>query len=456
MEKKTSIRKPRTKILIVISAIATVICGITNIWWTHAYVLGLKSRDNSNENITWVEQSIGIKTPLISFIFHSWDDQAYNQVAQIPYTLWKQRIYHITLAPWHMTAKEVASGNADDMYKSFFQMIKSQHLKVIFRTMHEMNGWRYPRASDPENFKRAWKHLWELSRKVGLTKEDILFDMSINGRDMPTKDAAPHQQSTLMYCYPTQKIKLNCPTFEDYYPWDDYVDILWFTFYNRGKWNANRLRQTPYEIINHPQRRTLDRLKLFNKPLFVDEVGTTSIWYSEQYSQQKSQEEFTQDTATQRKDQRLDSLSIFLKNEPRVIGWIYFNVDLTYGLAHWQIGEADWSIFDPYTKKIYAWGKRLFANATGNVRNDNAVYNAFGIRKTMRWKKQIFISKLYGAKASKLLKKLLITNTTTYKDASKILGDYEGKILGTGSMLNTTQQKSIRYIINEAKNIIEQ
>jgi hypothetical protein len=60
--------------------------------------------------------------------------------------------------------------------------------------------------------------VWNLSRSVGLTKEDILFDMSVNGRDIPTKDYPPSQDSPLMFCFPAQKHKLNCPTFEDYYP----------------------------------------------------------------------------------------------------------------------------------------------------------------------------------------------------------------------------------------------
>jgi beta-mannanase len=50
--------------------------------------------------------------------------------------------------------------------------------------------------------------------------------MSVNGWDIPTTDARPNKSSVLQYCYPSQKEKLKCPTFEDYYPGDDYVDIL--------------------------------------------------------------------------------------------------------------------------------------------------------------------------------------------------------------------------------------
>ena len=106
---------------------------------TSAYTLGLKSRDNSITNIQRVEKTLETKLPLVSFIFHTRDEFSYNTVAKIPYDLGKERIYHITLAPDHYTAQEVADGKADEIYKNFFQLIKETHLKVVFRTMHEMN-----------------------------------------------------------------------------------------------------------------------------------------------------------------------------------------------------------------------------------------------------------------------------------------------------------------------------
>ncbi|MEI7478119.1 MAG: glycosyl hydrolase [bacterium] len=151
--------------------------------------------------------------------------------------------------------------------------------------------------------------------------------MSVNGRDIPTRDAVPTQSSKLFYCYPAQKKQLKCPTFEDYYPGDDYVDLMGMTFYNRGKAQTNRLRQTPYEIIDNKQRHTLSRIKKFQKPLFIDEVGTTAVRYNEKYNQAKSQAVFANET--KRKDDWLDSLRLFLINEPQIVGTIYFNVDLT-------------------------------------------------------------------------------------------------------------------------------
>jgi hypothetical protein len=54
--------------------------------------------------------------------------------------LGEDKIYHISLSPNMFTAAEVAEGKFDVQYKQFFQDVKKNNLRVIFRTMHEMNG----------------------------------------------------------------------------------------------------------------------------------------------------------------------------------------------------------------------------------------------------------------------------------------------------------------------------
>lgn len=423
----------------------------TNI--TDAYMLGLKSRDNSIKNIERVEETVNTDLPLVSFIFHTRDEDAYKTVADIPYKLWRDKIYHITVAPDHFTAQEVADGRADAIYKNFFQLVKEMNIKVVFRTMHEMNWGRYPWSSNPEAFKKARIHVRELSREVWLTKQQLVFDMSVNAWDMPTTDARPNQLSPLMYCYPWEKEKLNCAWFEDYYPGDEYVDVLGFTFYNWWKGNTNRLWQSPYEIINHPRRRTLDRLKKFEKPLFIDEVGTTAVRYEGAYNQQKSQEVFKKETT--RKDQWLDSLRAFLENEPEIVWTIYFNVDLTYWLSNRQIGEADRSIFDPATWKIYEWGKKLLSGAFENKTNYAPLYNLFWLHKTKRNNKPIFVDNTYWGRALKLLEDLDVAKDTTYGSAKKMLQDHLTAIENSTKL--SKNLKSInKFIVKEAENIISQ
>ena len=417
-----------------------------------SYFLGLKSRDNTIDNIQWTENTIGQELPIVSFIFDPRNQSAINTVTQLPDTLGLQRIYHITVSP-SGTAQDVANGKSDEMYTSFFTLIKKLHIKVVFRTMHEMNGWRYPRWSDPTGFGKARQHVWQLSRDAWLTKEDILFDMSVNGRDIPTTQYPPRQSSPLMFCYPSQKEKLKCPTFEDYYPWDDYVDVMWFTFYNRWKGNGNRLRQNPYDIISHPQWKTLERLKKIKKPLFLDEVWTTSVRYSEWYNQKKSQQVYAHDAV--RKNSWLDKLSEFLTNEPEIVGAIYFNIDLTHWLQTRIQWEEDRSIIDPGTHKIYDWWIRLIKNASDNTSVTNPLLDLFGIRHYTRWTRDIFISKLYGKQAIDLLKHVNIYATTPHIEAQRLLDAY-ANALYTNPKNSVAQKSKSKNIIDEAYRIIVQ
>lgn len=138
--------------------------GIPN---TQAYTFGLKSSDNSVENILAIEKEYRLYLPLVGFIYDPRDAQdVATELGKITTQLGNQRIYHLTLSPDNYTAAEVAAGAFDEQYLSFFQTIKDYNLKVIFRTMHEMNGGRYPRSSDPENFKKARIHVWSLARSL--------------------------------------------------------------------------------------------------------------------------------------------------------------------------------------------------------------------------------------------------------------------------------------------------
>lgn len=246
---------------------------------SQAYLFGMKSRDNSTSNIQRIQEEYDLDIPIVAFIFDPRNDNVQKQLSGLNDKLGPDKIYHISISPNHYSAKQVAEGNFDEQYKQFFETIKKHNLRVIFRTMHEMNGGRYPRSSNPTTFKQAWIHVRNLSREVGLTKSNILFDMSVNARDLPAKGGKPSQTATFIQCQQAVKSKWKCPTFEDYYPGDTYVDLMGVTFYNRGKGNSNRRRGTPDMIVNAAGRKTLDRLKKFNKPIFVDEVGTTAVNY---------------------------------------------------------------------------------------------------------------------------------------------------------------------------------
>ncbi|MDR2189727.1 MAG: hypothetical protein LBP53_00590 [Candidatus Peribacteria bacterium] len=362
---------------------------------THAYYFGLKSADDSVTNIQHIESQFQVKLPLVSFIFDPWEHhQVLQKLDDIAQTLGRDRIYHITLSPNSYSAKEVAEGAFDAQYLQFFEKIKEKNLKVIFRTMHEMNGGRYPRASNPTAFKEARIHVRQLSRTVGLDQTQILFDFSVNHRDMPTK-GKPSQTASLYECKSPQpltkaqqlaekkrqeqltaaekkaeeekkkKERKDCPKFEDYYPGDTYVDIVGFTFYNRGKSSSNRLRLTPEEILFDTDWQTYKRLIALGKPLIIDEVGTTAVRYPEAYHFEKSRMMYL--THPEKKEQRLAQLQTFLTTHPEILAAIYFNVDYTDGLSFKVTGEADRAIIDSEAGKVYAGFYTLYQGANHDL-----------------------------------------------------------------------------------------
>lgn len=378
----------------------------------NGYFLWLKSFDNTITNISAIQKEYDMKIPIVWFIFDFWSSDVKYVVDNMDKALWTNKIYHITLSPQQYTAKQVAEWKYDSEYKDFFQTIKDNDLKVIFRTMHEMNWWRYPWGSNPAYFQQAWIHVRELSRQVWLDQNNILFDMSVNHRDMPTNASVPSQSAPLITCdkknkyktityktfvktwyrtetvtrkvaieqtswqkltnqpieyktvtetrtvaYPvyntTTKQVQNCYTFEDYYPGDEYVDIMWVTFYNRWKATYSRQRYSPDRIMNDSSRDTLKRLKSYNKPIFIDEVGTTAVWYTWAYSQEKSQESYQNDYYN--KNIWLTSLRDFLLANPQIVWALYFNIDYTNWLQNWTAWEADWAVINLNNWKLYEW-----------------------------------------------------------------------------------------------------
>ncbi len=323
-------------------------------WVWFWYLLWFKSADNSVQNIEDIEKNYPVEDiPIVGFIFDSFDIAEKKIIVEMTSNLGKDRIFHITLSPKKHTAQEVADWVYDTEYKHLFSLIKTLDITVIFRTMHEMNGGRYPWGSDPESFKKARKHVYWLAQEAWLDNHNILFSFSVNHRDVPTFEDIPHKQSTLIFCEPDKKATLGCATFEDYYPWDAYVDLVGFSFYNRGRSVYNRARMQPRQILDDPRWRTLARLKSLWKPLFIDEVGTASVWYNWPFDATWTKAKKIYETDYKRKNERLYNLKLLLEEEESIVGAMYFNSDFTHWLQRYSWGETDWSVINTFTKKTY-------------------------------------------------------------------------------------------------------
>lgn len=343
---------------------------------TNWYVFGIKSADNTITNIVEIQNKYNFDFKIVGFIFDPRSENVLWTMDNLNTFLWTWKMYHITLSPNSYSAKQVAEWIFDEQYKNFFQTIKDNDLKVIFRTMHEMNWWRYPRWSNPEQFTQARIHVRELSREEWLDQNNILFDFSVNHRDMPTNET-PSQSAKLITC---NKYKTDCYKFEDYYPWNDFVDIVWVTFYNRWKATYSRQRYWPNRILNDTSRNTLTRLKSFNKPIFIDEVWTTAVRYDWAYSFLKSKNAY--DIDYNKKDERLFQLKNFMIENPEIIWMTYFNTDFTKGMTTRTPWEADRAIINIENGKFYYWIYDLTINES--KQDFEKIQNLFSIPKKER------------------------------------------------------------------------
>ena len=400
---------------------------ILTLWISIAnwYVFWIKSADNTIWNITQIQDTYNFDFKIVWFIFDPRSEDIIWTMNNLNKFIWTWKIYHITLSPNSYSAKQVAEWIFDEQYKKFFQTIKENDLKVIFRTMHEMNWGRYPRWSNPEQFKQARIHVRELSREIWLDENNIIFDFSVNHRDMPTNEI-PSQSAKLITC---NKYKTDCYKFEDYYPWDDFVDIVWVTFYNRWKATYSRQRYSPNRILNDSNRNTLSRLKSFNKPIFIDEVWTTAVRYSWAYNFLKSKISYEKDY--DKKNERLTQLKDFLNQNPEIIWMTYFNTDYTNWMTTRMPGEADRAIINLENWKNYYWIHNLIQN--DSKQDFENLKNLFSVQKN---NKTIYLTRKQKEDlANLMLKKFwkeesirrinLIHNYTDNKSLQNLLKDLE-------------------------------
>jgi hypothetical protein len=97
----------------------------------------------------------------------------------------------------------------------------------------------------------------------------------------------------------------------------------------------------------------LERLASKQKPVFIDEVGTTKVRYDGVFDFARSQEVFWNEHHTH-KNHRLWRLAQFAKHYDMIKGMIYFNIDYTAGLNYELVNEADRAIIDRTIPRYYS------------------------------------------------------------------------------------------------------
>ena len=346
------------------------------VWYTQAATIGIHGVQHMDtKDILNREKENNTTISIIGLIFDKYWAEETRYLTHVVSELWTWRIYHISLSPYGHTAQEVVEGYYNRSYKRFFEDIKTLDIKVVFRTMHEMNGGRYSRASQPESFKQAWKKIHTLARDtMNISSGQLLFSLSYNSQDLPTKDYLPTQKSHYSYC--SQWVVDNigrCPRMEDYYPGDEYVDLIWVTLYNR--WRSRpayrSVRKSPQDLLT--EANLFGRLSQRKKPIIIDELWTTAIKFDGTRSQNKTKEVFQ--TNTEDKNTRLREWVGLLRTYKSIVAIVYFNLDATQWATSQVLWQADWNIIlSPY-KEDYRAGKRLFTN-----HSDNKLFDIFSVK----------------------------------------------------------------------------
>lgn len=265
------------------------------------------------------------------------------------------------ISPFGYSAAEVASGVYDTQYIRFFEAVKETKAKFLFRTMHEMNGSWFSWSGDPESFKKAWVHIYELSRKAGLDNSNILFIFSVNSEDLPSLEEGVIG-GEMIFCTPKLRLETLCKALEDYYPGDEYVDMMGLSLYNwgRGRPESWAHWNNFYTLFDNRSSDIYPRLQSYKKPIFLDEVGTTAVDFKGDWTFDKVVKAYEDDFG--RKDYWIAQMREQIKRFPEIVGAMYFNRDKTRGFTIGKTipGELDWAALSTVTRKEYPAILRFF------------------------------------------------------------------------------------------------
>lgn len=142
----------------------------------------------------------------------------------------------------------IAAGKRDGYIRRFAESVASSGLIVYIRHGHEMNGNWYPWSRDPENYVLAWRRIVDIFRDAGATNAQFVFSPN------PSlfMDATEWREIT-----------------EQYWPGDEYVDLLGSTMISFGG------------TKDYPVAQFAERLELmhdmFGMDLLISELNTAAV-----------------------------------------------------------------------------------------------------------------------------------------------------------------------------------
>jgi hypothetical protein len=244
------------------------------------------------------------KRSSIAGIFHSLQDTALEgNVVYLMGEIWDCGYTPFVNLYAKMSAADIASGKIDANIKAwaqaYRQYVQDGDRMAFLAPLQEMNGDWVPYGKDPANFKKAFKRIQNIFAEQGVPRESVRWVFAPNG----WSEGA---------------------TFEQYYPGDEYVDVVSFSAYNFGHHPDN-----PYPKWKTPEQTYgpfLTRMRQLapGKPIFVAQTGTTAYTASGWDSAEK--------------DEWLHDAYAFLASSPGVRAIVYYNANTN---------NYDWTIFKP-------------------------------------------------------------------------------------------------------------
>ena len=206
-----------------------------------------------------IEGAIGYTFPFLVY-YHTLDDLF--PVRVLDKSAANNRYMEITFQTFHMEKDnqgliyEILNGKYDDYLRQYAKSMSQEERPVLFRFNNEMNGdWclysAYYYSKDPELYRALWKYLHGIFVEEGVKNVLWVFN--------------PHDLSFPPFAW---------NHYLNYYPGDEYVDIIGLTGYNTGNYfPGEKWREFSeiYPSLYHEYD------KLFKQPFMITEFGSNSV-----------------------------------------------------------------------------------------------------------------------------------------------------------------------------------
>ncbi|QXM05316.1 glycoside hydrolase family 26 protein [Crassaminicella indica] len=172
------------------------------------------------------------------------------------------RYVELTLQTMHMgqdnssITYDILDGKYDDYFQRYAKKIKEFNHPILFRLNNEMNGdWcvysSYYSSKDTNLYKEVWRYVYKIFEENGV--DNVLWVWNPNDVSFPN-------------------FKWN--HYLNYYPGDQYVDIIGLTGYNTGTYYQGEKWREFDEI--YPQLYS-EYISIFEQPFMITEFGSNEI-----------------------------------------------------------------------------------------------------------------------------------------------------------------------------------